>query len=145
MKDHASRIPYHSLLITHYHSSLITDLVLRTQDLFKVCLAAFHYEAHAPQGRDVASRVAVQRDHISKESSLDLPNFFFHVQNARINRSCGTQRLNNRHAPANHGFNFSRVVTVSEDAGVAAARYRHASCEGLFENSLLTLSVRAGD
>src|SRR3989442_2957522 len=134
----------YSVLSTQY-SALSTPYSAIKSFIVSVNLAAFHYKTHSPQSRDVVRRISLDSDQICEQSSLNLANLIFHVQHTRIDGSCRTQRFDDRHAPAHHGFDFSRVVTMSEDAHVAAAGNGHTRFKRLFENQLLTLAVRTRD
>ena len=95
--------------------------------------AALHDESHVVQRRDVARRIAIDRDHVGQQAALDRTDARVHVEDARGDRGRALQRVHGRHAVVHQHLDLACVVAMREDADVAAADDRHTGVERRLE------------
>src|SRR5437868_2660257 len=83
-------------------------------------LSALHHKLYSTRRRDFARRVSLHRDQIRQQARLHRANATLPVQHLRVHRRRGAERLDGRHSVAHHQLELTRVVTMREDANIAA-------------------------
>src|SRR3954464_7689618 len=91
--------------------------------------AVLHHQLHLANRRDVAGRVALDRDQIGQVALLDLPELGGHPQHPGIDRRRRAKRCNGRHAVGDEHLDLPCIVAVGEYADVATIADRHTGVE----------------
>src|SRR5688500_13832465 len=86
------------------------------QSWLLVAHAALHDERNGAQGTDLPGRITRHGDQIRQQSRLDRANTIIEMEDARVPRSCGDQRLGRCHSVRYHELELAPVLTVRVDA-----------------------------
>jgi hypothetical protein len=89
-------------------------------DSLLIDCAALHDELHAPDGRNLVSRIAIDRDQVGEHSRLYFSDF--HMEHLPGGGGRGFERVERGHAEFHHRLEFARVVAMWERTYIAAAK-----------------------